>query len=134
MALELGKLINKKLGIGVRTVILSTPVRANPYLVSKQDFLEASALGASALSNALEGATGVMMAIKRISDDPYRYEIVSVPAMEVANKNRLFPKEWILSNSSLSPKFHTYLKPLVQGAIEVKTDEEGVFLSASIKK
>ncbi len=134
VTLELGKMINKKLGIGVRTVVLSTPVRANPYLVSKQDSLEASELGAAALSTALEGKSGVMMAIKRLSDDPYIYEIVAVPAKDVANKNRLFPSEWILSTSSFSPEFHAYLRPLLKGSIDVKTDEEGVFLAASLAK
>lgn len=134
VALELGKLINKKLGIGVRTVILSTPVRANPYLVSKQDSDEAAELGAAALDTALAGESGVMMAIKRLADEPYAYEIVPVPAKEVANKNRLFPEEWILSTSALSPEFHAYLKPLLRGSLDVKTDEEGVFLSASLKK
>ncbi len=134
VALELGKLINKRLGIGVRTVILSTPVRANPYLVSKQDSLEASELGAAALDAALDGQSGVMMAIKRLSNEPYSYEIIPVPAKDVANKNRLFPKEWILSTSSLSPEFHAYLKPLLRGSIDVKTDEEGLFLSASLQK
>ncbi len=134
VALELGKLINKKLGIGVRTVILSTPVRANPYLVAKQDSLEAAELGAAALNCALEGKSGVMMAIHRLSDEPYRYEIIPVPAKDVANKNRLFPKEWILSSSSFSPAFHAYLRPLLSGSIDVKTDETGTFLSASIKQ
>ncbi len=134
VALELGKLINKKLGVGVRTVILSTPVRANPYLVSKQDSQEAIELGSAALDCALEGKTGVMMAIHRLSNEPYRYEIVPVPAKDVANKNRLFPKEWILSTSTLSPDFHEYLKPLLSGSIDVKTDEAGTFLAASIKQ
>ena len=48
-ALELGKLVNKRLGLGVRTVILSTPVRANPFLISKVDSEEAIELGRSAL-------------------------------------------------------------------------------------
>lgn len=130
-ALELGKLVNKKLGLGVRTVILSTPVRANPFLVSKTDSEEASALGEAALEAGLKGETGVMMALERVSSKPYQCRIKSVPVSKVANENRLFPKEWILSANSLSQEFHDYLRPLVQGQIEVKLGEDGCFLACS---
>ncbi len=133
-ALELGKLVNKRLGLGVRTVILSTPVRANPFLISKQDSEEAIELGKSALFAALNGSTGSMMAIRRISSKPYAYKVEEVPVSNIANQNRLFPKEWILSPFALSKEFHDYLKPLVQGGIDVKLDEDGSFLAAEIKR
>lgn len=133
-ALELGKLVNKRLGLGVRTVILSTPVRANPFLISKTDSEEAIELGKSALFAALDGASGSMMAITRIGSDPYTYKIDEVPVSQIANQNRLFPKEWILSPFALSPEFHAYLRPLVKGGIDVRLDEDGSFLSARIKR
>lgn len=131
-ALELGKLVNKKLGLGVRTVILSTPVRANPFLISKTDSQEASALGQAALEAGLEGRTGIMIALERVSSHPYQCRIKEVPVNKVANENRLFPKEWILSPHSLSAEFHDYLEPLVQGHIDVKMDEDGCFLASSL--
>lgn len=133
-ALELGKLVNKRLGLGVRTVILSTPVRANPFLISEKDSEEAIKLGKSALFSALKGSTGSMMALRRVSSDPYSCQIEEVPVSQIANQNRLFPKEWILSSSSLSKEFHEYLAPLVQGAIKVKLDKDGSFLAAQIKR
>ena len=125
-ALELGRLINKKLGIGVRTVILSTPSRADPYLITQCDSAIAYASGAHALNAAVSGKTGYMVAIARTSDGSFETKLVK--AADVANKNRLFPKEWILSSSSLSPEFHEYLRPLLFGQIPVKTDELGLFL------
>ncbi len=133
-ALELGKLVNKKLGLGVRTVILSTPVRANPFLTSKVDSEEAALLGKEALFAGLNGDTGVMVALERVSSSPYRCNVKKVKVGEVANKNRLFPKDWILSSSSMSNEFHEYLLPLVQGGIDVRMDESGCFLAARLEK
>ena len=59
-ALELGKLVNKKLGLGVRTVILSTPVRANPFLPSKVDSEETALLGKKDLFVCFNRNTGVV--------------------------------------------------------------------------
>ena len=132
-ALELGKLVNKRLGLGVRTVILSTPVRANPFLISKVDSGEAIELGRSALLAALKGSSGSMMALERISSKPYSCSVKEVPVAQIANENRLFPKEWILSSFSLSKEFHDYLSPLVQGTIDVKMGEDGSFLTAKVK-
>ncbi len=75
-----------------------------------------------------------MMAIRRISSKPYAYKVEEVPVSNIANQNRLFPKEWILSPFALSKEFHDYLKPLVQGGIDVKLDEDGSFLAAEIKR
>lgn len=132
-ALELGKLVNKRLGLGVRTVILSTPVRANPFLISKVDSDEAIELGKSALIAALNGSSGSMMALERISSNPYACYVKEVPVAQIANQNRLFPKEWILSPFALSNEFHDYLSPLVQGNIDVKMGEDGSFLTARLK-
>lgn len=132
-ALELGKLVNKRLGLGVRTVILSTPVRANPFLISKVDSDEAIELGKSALIAALNGSSGSMMALERLSSNPYACSVKEVPVAQIANQNRLFPKEWILSPFALSKEFHDYLSPLVQGTIDVKMGEDGSFLTARLK-
>ena len=72
------------------------------------------------LFRSVKGETGKMMAFKRISDRPYFSEIVTVDAKEVANKERLFPKEWINNQGNNVTAFALdYFLPLIQGEVNV---------------
>lgn len=130
---SLAKLIKEKLGIGVRSMELSTPERADPAFVSRIDQEEAFAAGATAVLEALKGESEKMISIRRNSNEPYSSSFELVNLDKVANAVKLFPKEWITSPKGFSQEFKDYLKPLCSDGIEVTLDPNGVIASCHLK-
>lgn len=133
VSIHLAEEIKGRLGIGVRTMELSLPQRADPILASKTDIEEAIVLGKEAVKALLKGESGKMVALRRLSSDPYRTEFFLAPVEEVANKEKFFPKEWILSSERMADAFRDYLRPLVKTSTHVRYDEAGVFLTARLR-
>ncbi len=125
VSIHLAEEIKGRLGIGVRSMELSLPQRADPILASKIDIEEAILLGKEAVKALLAGESGKMVAIKRLSSDPYRRSVFLA--------QKFFPREWIVSSSRLSDEFRDYLRPLVKTATHVQYDGDGVFLSAKLR-
>ena len=49
-----------------------------------------------------------MVAIKRISNHPYKIETQCVDIKKVANKATYVPQEWIVNNHDLNDNFYEY--------------------------
>ena len=74
-----------------------------------------------ALGCALNGETGRMAAIRRLSDYPYRIEFISVPVNEVANHEKTVPLNWITQNGhDVTGELIDYMRPLIQGETNIK--------------
>ena len=69
-------------------------------------------------------ATGKMVAFMR-SDDPYTISYELVPVKKVCNKEKFFPKKWIINGNDISDEFLKYVLPLIQGEPDIKY-EDGV--------
>ena len=62
-----------------------------------------------------------MMGFRRISNEPYRTEIVSFDVNHTANKEKFLPAEWITDDKcDVTPDALNYFLPLIQG--EVSTE------------
>jgi hypothetical protein len=58
----------------------------------------------------------VMPAIRRLSDSPYRWDIIEAPLSEVANQEKPLPAEFISSDGfSITEAARRYLAPLIVG-------------------
>jgi 6-phosphofructokinase len=78
------------------------------------DRLEAYDCGRKAVELAAGGASGVMVAIARASNDPYRVELQTAPLAEVAAKSKPMPRRYINPEGNfVSEEFYRYIKPLV---------------------
>ena len=132
-ATDLGKLITARLGISVRAIELSLPQRAFSFLTSKVDSEEAQACGREAVRHAVEGMTGHMIAIKRVSDAPYKVEYKPVDISKIANVERKVPTSMMKDDGHLAPSFRTYCEPLIQGELNIKM-ENGIIKTAVLKK
>lgn len=112
--------IKKRIGCKVRSVELNIMQRCSAHLASETDLAEAEEIGAAAVKTALDGHSGCMMVFHRVSDEPYRVEIRSVPAAETANGERTFPKEWITpAQNQICDEALPYFRPLISGAPEI---------------
>ena len=112
----------------MRAVELSLMQRSAAHIASETDIMESLMLGQKAFDCVVNNETGKMAAIKRLSDNPYRVEFTSVPVSEVANHEKIVPKEWITpEGNDVTEEMMTYLKPLImeRSILNTKT----VFLS-----
>lgn len=118
-AAYLSQLAKNQLGVKSRGIELNTLQRCASHAASKVDLDEAEALGAAGVEAVLQGKTGVMVGVHRISDVPYVTEIRTTPVAEVANKVKLVPREMISEDGfNVTDAALTYLRPLVAGMEE----------------
>ena len=115
----LSQLAKDQLGVKSRGIELNTLQRCASHAASKVDLDEAEALGTAGVEAVLQGKTGVMVGVHRISDAPYATEIRTTPVADVANKVKLVPRELISEDGfNVTDAALTYLRPLVAGAEE----------------
>ena len=117
----IGKLLEnftkEHLGCKVRSIELNVMQRCSSHIASLTDLEEAERVGRAAVTAAIDqGKSGVMMTFKRISNNPYRVEIVDTEIEKVANKEKKFPQKWITSEgNNVSIDALNYFLPLIQG-------------------
>lgn len=115
-AMTLSGIINRALGIKSRGIELSTLQRCASHISSRTDINEAYAVGADAVSRAVNGETGIMVTIARISDFPYQVTTGSADITKIANIEKCVPTEWILKNGKLrTDEVKRYISPLIEG-------------------
>lgn len=122
----IGKYLEKytqdNIGCKVRSIELNVMQRCSSHIASWTDLTEAELIGRAAVSAALsEGKSGVMMSFRRISNDPYRVEIVPADITKVANCEKKFPREWInAEGNNVTIDALNYFLPLIQGEPEIE--------------
>jgi 6-phosphofructokinase 1 len=90
--------------------------RAARHLASKTDVDQAYAVGKAAVELALKGRNAVMPAIVRVSDRPYRWKIEVAPLSEIANAEKMLPRDYISDDGyGITDKARAYLLPLIRG-------------------
>jgi 6-phosphofructokinase 1 len=90
--------------------------RAARHIASKTDVAQAYACGKAAVELALKGRNSVMPAIKRISDNPYKWKIDVAELKDVANKEKFMPRDFITEDGfGITEKCRRYLAPLILG-------------------
>ena len=110
--------IAKNMDTRVRSVELSTLQRCAGHLTSRTDITEAYQVGGAAAKAAFEGTSGKMVALKRLSDEPYQCTTELVDIEKVANYEKKIPLEWINSyRTDMTQEFLTYARPLIQAEL-----------------
>ncbi len=110
--------IGEKLDTKTRAIELSTLQRCAAHIASLTDIEEAYAVGAAAANAAFDGHTGEMVALKRVSDVPYRCVTELHPISDVANLEKKVPLEWLNEDKTdMLPAFLDYARPLVDGEL-----------------
>lgn len=118
----LEKYTSEHIGCKVRSIELNVMQRCSSHIASLTDIEEAERIGRAAISAALtEGKSGVMMVFRRISNNPYRVEIVTADITKIANREKKFPREWINSEgNNVTIDALNYFLPLIQGEPEIE--------------
>ncbi len=114
----LENLVSREIGVKVRSVEINVLQRSAAHMASKTDLDEAFLLGKKAVEFTEEGHSEFMTIIKRTCDSPYSYTISHSPVIDIANKAKSVPREWInAEGNDVNEEMITYLKPLVTGEI-----------------
>ena len=111
-------IVAKETGLKTRAIEFSTLQRAASHIASLTDINEAEEVGKRAVEEVNKGNTGMMVTIKRISDNPYKSETDIFDIHEIANVEKKIPIEWIDNdNKQMKEEFIKYAKPLIIGEL-----------------
>jgi len=109
-------LISTKLGCKCHWAVPDYLLRSARHIASETDLQQAYAVGRAAVEFAIAGRTAVMPAIRRLSDTPYRWDIIEAPLSEVANQEKLLPPDFIsVDGFGITEAARRYLAPLIVG-------------------
>lgn len=123
----LAGMVKDELGLKVHWAVPDYLQRSGRHLASQVDLDHALAVGKAAVELALAGNNGVMPAIIRTSDQPYRWHIDPVPLSRVANAEKKMPDAFIRKDGfGITAACRRYLSPLVQGAAPVPLGKNGL--------
>ena len=65
---------------------------------------------------AIAGRNAVMPVIERISNKPYRWRIGVAKLADIANKEKMMPRDFITEDGfHITPQCRAYISPLIQG-------------------
>ncbi len=112
VAQYLSGVVAAELGLRCRSEKAGLIGRSCMALVSAQDRADAELVGREGVHALAEGATGVMVALRPLSENGPRCE--SVPLAAVAGIRRAIPQAWITENGlAVGQAFREYAEPLV---------------------
>ena len=110
------QLAKDKLGYKFHWAVADYLQRSARHIASKVDVEQAYAVGKAAVEFALKGHNAVMPAIVRTSNRPYRWKIGMAPLAQVANVEKMLPRDYITPDGfHITAKGRKYLAPLIQG-------------------
>jgi 6-phosphofructokinase len=116
VAPRISSLIGSKLGCKCHWAVPDYLQRSARHIASATDLEQAYAVGQAAVEFAVAGKNAVMPAIRRLSDAPYRWDIIAAPLSEVANQEKLLPAEFINADGfGVTEAALRYLAPLIVG-------------------
>src|SRR5262245_35315775 len=109
-------LISTKLGCKCHWAVPDYLLRSARHIASETDVQQAYAVGRAAVEFAIAGKSAVMPAIRRLSDAPYRWDIIAAPLADVANQEKLLPLDFISADGfNITEAARRYLRPLILG-------------------
>ncbi|MEM7250097.1 MAG: 6-phosphofructokinase [Pseudomonadota bacterium] len=109
-------MVKEKLGYKYHWAVADYLQRAARHIASATDVEQAYALGKAAVEFAVEGKNAVMPTIVRTSNDPYAWEIGSANLADVANVEKMMPRDYITEDGfGITDACRQYLAPLIAG-------------------
>jgi ATP-dependent phosphofructokinase / diphosphate-dependent phosphofructokinase len=109
-------IVRQGLGLKYHWGVADYLQRAARHIASRTDVEQAYAMGKAAVELALAGKNSMMPTIVRTSTHPYAWEVGAVPLSEVANVEKMMPRDYITEDGfGITEACRDYLSPLIQG-------------------
>ncbi len=116
----LAEALRTEVGCKTRAVEFNTSQRCAAHIASKTDLRESVMIGKKAVEYAIKGVSGHVMIYVR-SKTGYKISVDSVPAVDVANKVKHVPDEFITpASNNVTEKCLEYLRPLIEGEVKYR--------------
>lgn len=116
VAPNLASMVKHALGYKYHWALADYLQRSARHIASKTDVDQAYAVGRAAVEKALEGKSSMMVTIERKSDEPYNWTIGEAPLDQVANIEKMMPRDFITEDGyGITDKARAYLQPLIAG-------------------
>ncbi len=107
----------------VRVLELSTIQRCSMHYASQTDIDEAYEVGRAAASYSIDGISGNMIGLRRLSNSPYKSEPFVLETVKVANNIKYFPLEWINEEgNNVTREAYEYTLPLIMGQPKISIE------------
>lgn len=128
-------IVRDKLGYKYHWAVSDYLQRSARHVASKTDVEQAYAVGEAAIALALQGKSGVMPVIKRVSNNPYRWKIGQTTLGRVANREKMMPRNYIAADGfGITASARRYLEPLIRGEDYPPYDRNGMPKYVRMKK
>ena len=112
----LADLIKKRLGYKYHYAIADYLQRSARHIAARTDVEQAYCLGYAGVKLALDGHNSIMPYIRRVSQKPYLWDVGVADLVDVANKEKFMPREFISNNGMhITQVCRDYLQPLIEG-------------------
>lgn len=109
-------IVRQEIGCKARSIELNLMQRCATHLVSSTDIHESRLLGMTAADRTLDGISGQMAVICRISNHPYKVLYRTAEVAYIANDEKKVPLDWINKRGNdVKQELIDYIKPLIQG-------------------
>ncbi|MBS6195602.1 MAG: 6-phosphofructokinase [Clostridiales bacterium] len=109
-------MVRREIGCKVRSIELNLMQRCAAHIASATDIQESRMLGMTACQLALEGESGLMASVERVSDAPYQVRFTGVSVDQVSNREKKVPSDFINEEKNgVTEKMMAYLRPLIEG-------------------
>jgi len=116
VGLWIAQLVKEQTGFKVHAAVADYLQRSARHVASATDLAQAAAVGCAAVEFALAGKNATMPVIRRLSDQPYRWDIGEAPLSAMANVERKVPREFISEDGfGITEAGLRYLRPLIDG-------------------
>lgn len=116
VAPKLAALVTERLKAKTHWAVCDYLQRAARHIASQTDVDQAYATGKAAVEFALAGNNAIMTTIVRTANNPYQWEVGSVPLSQIANQEKFLPKEYISADGwGITQRCKEYLLPLIAG-------------------
>ena len=110
--------VAEKYGVKTRAIELSSLQRCAAHIQARIDVTEAFNCGGAGVKAAFEGKRGIVITLKRVSDDPYMCITEVADVHDIANVEKKVPLEWITEDgTNVKPELVHYILPLIQAEI-----------------
>lgn len=121
---ELKEVIQGRMNLKTRTVLLGYTQRAAAHYASLTDTTNAFACGEAAVRAAIDGKSGFMVKIVRNGGNgSVKWTTDLQPLADIANVEHFVPKDWISEDGFMvNDNFVTYATPLIEGEVKVPTE------------
>lgn len=110
--------IAEKYGVKTRAIELSSLQRCAAHIQARIDVTEAFNCGGAGVKAAFEGKSGIVITLKRVSEDPYMCITEVADVHDIANIEKKVPLEWITDDGTyIKSALVHYILPLIQAEI-----------------